>query len=224
MTLVEFKRLADAPPPERELLAVDDEGRAVAWRSTGTAVGRFSGAVRELDALQAAVASAGRADPPVAGDLRPDASVEVVTTGGRTARVAARRPVEGAWSPLVEACRSELDAITGSPLAAVAGTVLPWGGLRLEHRGADPLPLELGSLAATFKLWREGRLAASAPIPEGGAPGDLGSVEAGPGWAVELRPDGLDLAGGGILAVEATFVADDGGVYVPVRITATAEV
>jgi hypothetical protein len=223
MTLVEFKRLADAPPPERELLVVEDDGRAVAWRSNGRAVGRFAGPVRNAGGLRAAAESAMQADPPAVDGPRADASVEVVTTAGRTARVAARRPVEGPWSALVEACRSELDAITGSPLAAIAGVVLPGGRLRLEHRGTEPLPVELGALAATFKLWREGRLAASASIPAGGAPGNLGSLEAGPGWTLELGPDGLDLAGGGILAVEATFVADDGGVYVPMRITASTE-
>ena len=219
MTLVDFKRLSDAPPPIRELLAVDDDGGATAWRSNGPAVGRFAGPVADLPGLRAAVDAARAAEPPD-GDLRADAVAEVIETGGRRARVAARLPVEGPWGALVEACRRVLDEVTTSPVVAIAGDVGPGARLRLEHRGDGTLTLELASLDVTFRLWRDGAQAGEARVR--GAGEALDRLDAGAGWSLEVAAEDMDLSGGGILAAEASFVVEDEGVLVPVRVSVTA--
>ena len=142
MTLVDFKRHSDAPPPIRELLAVEDDGLATAWRSNGPAVGRFSGPVADRAGLEAAVDAARAAEPPEAA-LRADAVAERIETGGRQARVAAWLPGDGPWGPLADACRRLLDEMVTAPTAAIGGVLGPGARLRLEHRGDAPLPLEL---------------------------------------------------------------------------------
>ncbi len=219
MTLVTYRRLADAPPPERELLELDPDGSARVWRSNGPAIGRFGGTLDDVAALRAAVASAAAADPPAVGSLPSGAAVEVVDAAGRTARLEARAPVEGPWAPLVERCRRVLDAQVEAPLAAIAGVLDVDGGLRLEHRGTAVLPVELGALAVDFTLWRDGAEAARGRIT--GSP--LGHAEAGPGWATTIPSPEPDLAGSGTLVVVASFVADDAGIDVPVAITVVRE-
>jgi hypothetical protein len=215
--LVEFRRLSDTPPPERELLEVADDGTATAWRSNGAAIGRFAGPVADASDLRTFVAAAREADPPEPGEVPPGASVETIETGGATGRVVSRRQVAGPWAPLVEACRAILGEIVESPVAAIGLVLAADGGMRLEHRGTEPLAVELASLAGGLKLWRDG-------VQVGGGPArgpDADRVEAGPGWALELALSDLDTTGGGILVGEVTFVADDGGVYVPVRLSAS---
>ena len=87
--------------------------------------------------------------------------------------------------------------------------------MRLEHRGKEVLPVELAALAGTVRLWRDRRAVSTARLRGE----DADRVEAGPGWSLALAADGLDVTGGGILTAEVTFVADDAGVYVPVRAT-----
>lgn len=216
MSLVVFRRLSSAPPPERELLTVADDGRVEAWRSNGAAVGRFAGTAPDLEALRAAVAAARAGSAPAAAELPAGASVEEVEIEGATARFEARAPVDGAWAPLVEACRSLLDSVVASPVAAIGLDLDEGGGMRLEHRGTETLPIELASLRTELVLWRDGAEAARGGTSDLG----LGRVEAGPGWAVELQAPSMDLSGGGKLVATASFVADDGGVFVPVTITA----
>jgi len=220
MTLLVFERLAGSPPPERELLTLEADGSAVAWLSNGPAVGRFGGPVAELAAIRAAAATVEGADVPGPLQVPPGAAVETIEAGGRTARFVARRPVTGPWAPLVEACRAALKAINTAPVAAIAGTVLPDGRLRLEHRGTEPLAVELASLQVRFTLWRDNAEAGDARTGNAGQ----GAVDVGPGWSLDLEATGLELTGGGILVAEATFVANDGGVFVPVRISANTTV
>jgi hypothetical protein len=220
MTLVTYRRLADAPPPERELLAVEADGRASVWRSNGTAIGRFGGIVADLEGLRAAVVGAAAGAPPTVATLPPGAALEVVEAGGRTARVEARAPVNGPWSRLVEHCRRELDAQVDAPLAAIAGALGVDGVFRLEHRGSAPLPVELASLMLELVLWRDGSEAGRGRVTADG----LGRVEAGPGWSLVLPAPEADLSGRGTLVAVASFVADDAGIYVPVAISASVTI
>jgi hypothetical protein len=217
--LLRFRRLADAPPPERELLDVQADGTATAWRSNGGVIGRFAGPVPDPEGLRTAVKGVDGVAPPPDPDLPADAAVEVLEIGDRRARFASRVPVDGPWGPLVGACRSLLDAMTGSPLAAIGATLERDGTLRLEARGPEPLPVELASLEATVTLWQNGREAAAGRV----VGGELDRVEAGPGWSVELKPPAMEIEGGGTLAGVATFVADDEGIYVPVALTASVD-
>lgn len=220
-TLVTFSRLAAAPPPERELLTILDDGRAFAWRSTGSAIGRFGGLVPDLDTLRstAATAIASVAGPhrdagPL--ELPPGAAYELVEAGRSMARFEARADVAGPWAPLVGRCRALLDELITSPLAAIAATVEQDGLVRLVHLGPDPLPVELASLEVGLTLWRQGIESARARTTGLG----LGRVDAVPGWSLEIAAPDLDLGGGGNLVALASFVADDAGIFVPVTLTA----
>lgn len=214
MIIARYRRLSAAPPPERELLTIEDDGRAAGWRSTGSAVGRFGGRVADMVAFLADLEEAGRSDVPDKQELPFDASVEALEVGGRTARFAARTAVDGPWAPLVGACRDLLDASVASPVAAIVCIVSGDGRVRLEHRGSAALTIELGSLGLRLTLSRNGiAVARGAAGPSG-----LGRVEAGPGWSQELATPELDLSGGGALEAIVAFVADDGGVYVPVTL------
>ena len=220
MTLVTYSRLAAAPPPERELLEVEPDGRARAWRSNGTVIGRFGGTAGDLAGLRAAVEEAAAGEPPAVAVLPPGAALEIVETAGQTARLEARAPVDGSWAGLVELCRRELDAQVASPVAAIAGILGADGGFRLEHRGSESLSLELGALAVEMVLWRDGAEAARGRVTGAG----FGRVDAGPGWTMQLAAPAVDAWGGGTLVAVASFVADDAGIYVPVAITARVSI
>ena len=116
----------------------------------------------------------------------------------------------------MELCRREIDAQVDAPLAAIAGVLAADGGFRLEHRGSGTIPVELGSLVVDVVLWRDGAETARGRVTGDGP----GRVEAGPGWAISLPAPAMDLAGGGRVVAVASFVAEDGGIYVPVAITA----
>jgi len=220
MTLVTYSRLADAPPPERELLEVEPDGRARVWRSNGTAIGRFGGTAGDLAGLRAAAEEAAAGEPPTVGELPPGAALEIVAAGARPARRAPPAAVAGSWAQVVDLCRGELDAQVAWPVAAIAGVLGADGGFRLEHRGSETLPIELGALVVEVVLWRGGAEAARGRMPGEG----LGRVEAGPGWSIQLAGPAVDLRGGGTLVAVASFVADDAGIYVPVAITARATI
>lgn len=220
MTVVAFRRLSAAPPPERELLTVHDDGRAEAWRSNGAAIGRFAGPVPDLEAFRAAAAAAAGAGAPPSPELPAGASLDEVEIGGVTARFEARDPVEGPWAALVEACRALLDGLVASPVAAIGLEVSADGGLRLLHRGSDVLPVELSSLRTELVLWRDG----TEVTRKGSADHGLGRVEAGPGWSAEVAAPPGAIEGSGRLVATASFVAEDGGVFVPVTVTARTTV
>ena len=219
--LVSFARIAVSPPPLRELLAVQADGTAMAWRSNGPAVGRFRGRVESIEDLRAAVDGAAVAEGLGEGPLElvPDAAWEEVAAGGRTARFAADDNVDGPWGALRDRCRTLLDAVSQSPTAAIVVLVDAEGHVRLEHRGDGTLPLELGSLQVALTLWRDGREAA-----KGAGGTSAGRVEAGPGWSLDIPNASIDLDGGGQLVAVASFIAEDEGVFVPVASTAITQV
>lgn len=216
--LLAFGRHGSAFPPERELLHVDADGSYVLWRSFGAAaVGRFRGTVPDLDGLEQQVDAARGAPAPGPPAVEPDASVEVVALrDGEEVELAADGSVGGPWGALVATCRRLLDVLTESPSAAVVASLPDAATLRLAHAGDEVLPVELGSLAVEVTRWHEGlQVGWSTTHPSG-----LGHVDAGPGWALDVALDPAATAGPGQLVVTATFVANDGGVYVPVVATA----
>lgn len=216
MSEIAFRRLADSPPPERELLVVGDDGTARAWRSNGPVIGRFEGSAPDLADLRTAVDSLSGVEPPGAPHLPAGAALEVLEPGdGRQGRFVGGAPADGPWGAALEACRRLLDRAVDAPAAAIALVLLDDGHLRLAHRGSEVLPIELGSLRLDLVLWRDGIPVTQATTLQPG----LGTVMAAPGWAVDLAIPSLDPAGGGTLVATAAFVAEDSGVYVPVRIT-----
>lgn len=217
MTLLTFERHGAQFPPERELLTVHDDGSFALWRSYGAhAAGRFGGSL-PADQLAPQIDAAAAAPPPAAGEMPPDASVEVVRLrDADEVELPADARGDGPWAELLATCRRIVKEELDQPVAAVAARLVEPATLRLEHVGTEPIRAELASLAVQLDRWHEGVQAASSLA----RPGDLGSVEASPGWSVDVALDAATLDGPGQVTARSTFVLVDAGVYVPVAITA----
>ncbi len=218
---VAFARLSDAPPPAREMLAVAADGSWTAWRSIGAAIGRFAGAAgtgaadageRIVELAEAAAA----AEPPRAGELPPDATVDSLEVAGRSATIGSRDEPEGPWGALFAACRGLIEAATDHPAAAIALVIAGPDRVRLEQRGAGALTVELGEAPVQGAVWTP----AGEFVATGTGRLPAGRVEAGPGWSLDVALEGIDAATEGQLVVSVSFVADDGGVYIPVTLAA----
>jgi len=226
--MVRYGRFADAPPPERELLDVGDDGMATAWRSIAPAGGRFAGRVPDPDGLRALVEAAVAAAAPGAGSsgalrLPPDVVIETVEAGGISVTLPLDDAPPGPWAELAIACRTALAAVSSLPEAAMAvaaAALTADGTLHLEHWGTEPLTVELGSMAASANLWRDGVAAWTGvyAMPDG-----LERTAVGPGWVLELSPAEAIPTGGGMLVAAVDLVADDAGVFVPLTLTAHAQ-
>lgn len=219
MTILRYARLSDAPPPARDLLAVADDGTLSGWLSQGPLIGAYGGAVPDLARLRALVDAAGAAPVPDPGTLPLDATVESLEAGGRELRVRDGSVVDGPWGTLLDAVRALVEGELGaSPRAALALEIVAPACLRLEHRGTEPLVVELGAAWAEITRWRD-----EAPIGDASTRSiGLGRVETGPGWSAEIplaTPEGEP---GDLLTASAWFVADDAGVHVPVVLTGRA--
>ncbi|HEY6569138.1 MAG TPA: hypothetical protein VIZ22_02560 [Candidatus Limnocylindrales bacterium] len=222
MTLVTWRRLSSMPPPERELLDVEADGSFRLWRSIAPVVGRFGGSlpagvVSELEGLVSAVGSAAAPRP---GSLPADASVEQLEVGGARSVFEAGAEADPPWGDLLAACRRIADARTDAPVAAIALEVGLTDGrarIRLVQRGTGTLPVELASGRAKVAVWRGMENPANAL-----AGFDLGRVEAGPGWDAETTAELPVLEAGDKVTATVTFIVDDGGVFIPVAMSATA--
>ncbi|MEI7744324.1 MAG: hypothetical protein WCK58_11335, partial [Chloroflexota bacterium] len=136
MTLLRYRRLSSAPPPDRELLTVEEDGTWSGWRSHGSVVGRFAGRLSDDAHLRGLLGAVVGAPPPRVGELRPDGAWERVLTDDAEMVVPAEAPVDGAWGALLDWCRLRLEGMTAEPVAAIVATVEASGLVRLEHRGA----------------------------------------------------------------------------------------
>lgn len=215
VSLVRYRRLSSAPPPERELLTIEPDGSWTGWRSGGPVVGRFGGCIADLDELRALVDRAAAGDAPAGGELPFDAACERIDAGGREASLRAGASVPGAWGELAAWCRDRVEAMTTDPVAAIEVELASPTTIRLRHRGAEVLPLELASLSVEFGWWRDGAQAGSATAGSAG----LGRVEAGPGWSLDVAVDNPTPAPSDTTTAWAELVVDDHGVYVPVLAT-----
>jgi hypothetical protein len=220
VSMVRYGRFADAPPPERELLDVADDGSATAWRSIGPAGGRFAGQVPDAARLRVLVEAALAVDAPTGVELPPDVVVETLEAGGRSATLPLDDAPAGPWADLAVACRAALVEVSAFPVAAIGASLGADGSLHLEHRGTEPLEAELGSMEARATLWRDGAAAwtGSFSIPD-----DLERTAVGSGWTLDLLPATPLPAGPGILLAQVDLVADDAGVLVPLTLTARAD-
>jgi len=122
---------------------------------------------------------------------------------------------------LVSRLRALLDETVGMPVAAVGLEVATADKTaRLVHLGTESLDLDLGALALSASLWgpdlaRLGRWRLPEP-PRAEQP-----VSAGPGWSLPLDfGTGFEPGPGRRLVAQATFVAFDGPLPVPVAVTA----
>jgi hypothetical protein len=197
-------------PAVAESVEVAADGAISGWRSVSAGgVGWFAGTLpaAELAEVRTLIEAAG--PPPPAILAPPEAAEEVL-------ELAAADPVSiaglvegpGGWERLAAAARRLLDRLTDFPRAAVA--VRPG---ELVHRGADPLRLDLGTIAVRATAWR------GYYEPAGDWSGVVegpGEVEAGPGWRFGL-PVGLEAAGDVVVHLTADFAVLSGQTRVPVR-------
>jgi hypothetical protein len=208
-------------PAVAESVEVAEDGTLTGWRSVSAGgVGWFAGRLpaAELAEIRALIEAAG-ATPPQARP-RPDAAEEVLElTATGPVRIAGLADGPGDWPRLAAASRRLLDRLTDFPRAAV-GVRYTAGAARLEHRGTDPVRVDLGTVAVAATAWR------GYYEPAGDWAGEVtgpGAVEAGPGWAYDL-PVGLEAAGPDVtvhLAVD--FVIRSGSTRIPVRATYTPD-
>ena len=197
MSLVLFQRFSDMFPPERELLAVEEDGAFTLWRSFGAdSIGRFGGTLPSGADLVRLAAAVKETTPPPSADLEPDASVEVINVGGVEVEVEAGLSPEGPWGELATACRPLLDQLTSAPLAAIQGDVGSGRSLTLRHVGGLPLTIGTASLTVEAVRWLDGVEVASSVTRHDGDE----RIDAGPGWFLELpiNPDVLGKARSGI--------------------------
>jgi hypothetical protein len=216
VSLVAYQRLSGAPPPERELLTVEEGGAFRLWRSIAPTVGRFAGVIPDAAGLAAEVsAAAGSPPPPPVTELPSGASVEVVHVGEAHARIEAGAVIPGPWGALLTTLRDLTGDLTDQPLAAVALVVDDPAAPRLEHRGSEALPVELDSAAVFVEVWHEGLQVAASRT--GAA--SRGRVMAEPGWSVSFAVGDVAAPPGSRLTARASLVVDDEGIFVPVTVT-----
>lgn len=225
MTPLIYRRLSSMPPPEREILEVDENGSFALWRSVAPTAGRFGGslpAVASAD-LARTLTGIGTGGPaaPDPGRLPADAGVEQLEVGARRAAVAAGEDPGGPWGELLTTCRRLADELTQWPLAAVALEVeVASCRVRLVHRGDATLSLRLAAARIQVEAWQGTHCLAAHGVSGLG----LDRVEAGPGWSLEAAVPPLGVEPGDRVTAEATFVVEDAGIYVPVALLTTIAV
>jgi len=207
-----FRRIANSPPPERELLAIEADGSFAMWRSNGPIVGRFAGVVPDVAGLRRLVEATTDVEPVRQRRLPADAAEEVLEVGRRKATVEADRDVDGPWGPLFERARELLEFVTDQPRAALTMEVNA-DGVRVEHRGTDVLPVEFENAALEVTVRRGGTIVAKTVQRGLGQ----GHVDAGPAWSWTI-PVEAD-AQGDTLDATLRFVAKDEGIFVPMRLS-----
>jgi hypothetical protein len=217
---VSFARVSGAPPPARELLSIEDDGSWTAWRSTGRAAGRFAGPAgtngpgARIIALAAAAADSPDPGPPPNAPV--DTTMDHVTVDGRSVTIGYRAVPEGPWGQLLEALRGLLKEAIEHPVAAIALAIAGPDVLRLEHRGTEPLNVDLTGASAEGTVWTE----SGEYLTRGLGRLDAGPIEASPGWTAMVPLEGLEPDKPGNLVATMALAAEDGGELVPVRLSA----
>lgn len=169
-------------PAEAESVELSTDGRISGWRTVSShAVGSFAGTLPDTESeplrkLIASVAgSAPRTDPPP-----PDAATESLELDGAEpiSLAAVLDDDTSSWGRLAAAARQLLDRMTDFPLAAVGVAPID-GHARLEHRGTEPLELDLSSVELRVTAWHGYYEPAGDWSGTAAGPGRIG---AGPGW------------------------------------------
>jgi len=195
--IVTYRRVGGIqPPPDRELLTIDDDGSFTLWRSVGwatyppTPVGRFSGRLDSADVstLQEEASSA-RTGGNVHLISMPGSAIEDIQISGAHGEIATHDTPDGPWAGLVAHVRQLLGDLTAHPRAAISLQVDPAGeSARLVHLGSDALRIDLTALTVQAQLWRPAdygivRTWNAAQVPA------LGVTTASPGWTFDLPFD-----------------------------------
>jgi hypothetical protein len=186
-----------------------------AWRQVAAgAVGHFGGELteEESDRLAGVVHACESADPAPPSPPRPGASVVHVDIDGTSISYGSGSAPPGPWAHLDRLLASLCDAVTDRPTAAIAIAVFG-SDARLEHRGADPIRVDLTSaefVAVAWRGWYE-----EAARTEGALAG--ASEDVGPGWSTPV-PIGDLPTDGTTVHVRVRFVLGSGADATPVEL------
>ena len=219
--MVEFwRRGGRVAPPDREYLAVDDQGNFRLWRSVNVpVVGQFVGllSTTEQTRLQAEVAAANQT-----GSIRlvplPDSAIETVTIGSVQASLGHTDQPDGAWGTLISHLRQLMDQLTNAPQAALALEVDGQGrSARIIHRGPDAVKGDLHSVMIRAVLWGGYyEMMGNWHTTQAGASSPLMMT---PGWSLDLVFDhGFTLEKGQVIHTYVRFDLYDGAGIVPVSL------
>ena len=223
MSGVAFSRISGSPPPARELLSIRPDGSWSAWRSVGRAAGRFAGpggpGTQGARIVELAEPAAG-AEAPDLGDQPMDTTIDRVEVDGRSVAVGYRAEPDGPWGELLAACRGLLKDAIDHPVAAIALVIVGPDALRLEHRGTEPLRVDLTGLRGEGTVWTDAGEYLTRGLPRVAEGGPGGAVEASPGWSADIVLEGLDPSKPGNLVVTMTLAVEDEGERVPVALSA----
>jgi hypothetical protein len=193
-------------PALAESVAVDQDGRLDGWRTVSDrAVGWFAG---RLPAAELAELRALAAEVPQPVVAPPGAARETLELPG-----AGPIPIAGIDGGLADAARRLLERLTDFPRAAVAVSFRGPGRARLEHRGPDPVRLDLRSIDVRAYAWRgyyepAGDWATVVDGPD--------EIEAGPGWTYDV-PLKIDAAPDAVIHLTADFAIRTGDARHPVQ-------
>jgi hypothetical protein len=91
---------------------------------------------------------------------------------------------------------------------------------RLEHRGTEPLVLELIQPVAVAMVWRDGEHVATVR----GAAAVIGSVEAGPGWHLDIPVPDQEFGDGDRVVIQVAVDAHHGDLILPVTVYDVADI
>lgn len=216
MTVSYYRRgAARSATPEGEWLEIDGTSFR-SWRQvSATAVGHFGGELTDDEAGQVAavVHACEAAEPAPPTTPRPGAAMIQVDIDGTSVSYGSGSPPPGPWTDLDRVLSSLCDAVVDRPTAAIAIEV-DGPQARLEHRGTDPIHVDLGEasfVAVAWKGWYE---------EAGRSEGLIGGTgaDAAPGWSVEI-PIGELPADGTTVHVTVRFSIGSGTDATPVELS-----
>ena len=217
------------PPPDREILTIEEDGSFTMWRSIGSAVqppspvGRFSGQLNDqnLVSLKAAI-EAVNLEGDLVIKLKPGSAVVNIDTGQVKARMGNHDEPDNSWLQLAELLKGLLKQLSQYPEAAMILTVSDDGQkTRLKHLGRRSLQLDLSQLTVRAVLWEGYKKVDDWTLSEGGAKED-DPTTADIGWQMDLPFEHLfEPRDGQSVVAYVTLSIFHEGRFIPVRLTST---
>jgi len=213
--LLSYRRRGGLPPPDNEILTVEESGAFRLWRSIvrldgGTArIGRFAGKLAPDELSRVRTAFDGWKGDAAHERVPPDTPMETIRFRGGELRIPAGTPgPPGVGAALVHV-RALVDSLTAHPEAAIE-LALDKGDARLLHAGTGVLRCDLSRASIRAVRWDgdaiDGSWSARVEGPR--------SVDPGPGWSYAL-PFAHGLAGGTAMSVAVEdILAFDGDFWV----------
>lgn len=226
--IVAYSRGGGRWPPDNERLEVEEDGSFGMWRSVtfGTPAGRFGGLLSSRDAqrlTEEAQAATGSGDLELIPEE--DSAIETIEVDSVRATMGHHDEPEKPWGRLVRHLRDLLDRLTDQPRAALKLEVVEGGrAARLAHLGEEAIRLDLSAFELRARLLDEGVVDEwRASQNDVAVISSRGTVDAGPGWALDLPFEhAFDLRKGRRVRASALLTAYDGDRPATVAVSSAA--